>query len=598
MKQRNWIASTLLLAALAVGSGAWAQEATAPPAEPTPAPPKSLDEALAVAVVGDVEGFIRSLGTVSRQIMPTLTGTAVKAQVGQFVQDPTLEGLPAGSGLAVLVFPSNVSAAFIEVAPAKVDSYLAALKGQGHQAEKADGVLVAATDANSLSACKPFASKVKAKYLRGAGKPSLKLTMHSQKVLPVIEGPLRQGVKSIGMLVGQMQAAQGAASPGSAKSTQNLLEAQALGLVAMLKQTKTLGLELQIASAIQLSLDLEATDGSDLSRFLAAPCASPESILKMLPADGGMRGVTSYNAAALESLVKKLADQVFKEMALSPEEKKSFEGMIAQNLGMGGDGVYAMDMLVPGKTALNGCMLTAYSNEAEMLKQLEALPLHMESASQLTASAGQTLKAQLIKNARKHNDVAIHQLRVNLQFPADVPAEMRKMTELFGKFEYDVAFVDKVAIYAMGGVPIDPMIDAVKAKAHPGAQPLKAQSVFGPKAKSYADLDPAKMMQWGVGLAQSLQAGAPPAPGQLNPADMLNTMATMLGSSDPVTAAGFWGDGNEARMTLSIPSGLVGKVAQFGMMAQQAMSAGSGAPQPGAPAPGQPQPAQPPQNPY
>ncbi len=547
--------------------------------------PTSLDEAVVVVTVGDLNGLLENVGSLIQQFNPMMTGQMLKGQVGAFFEDPMFEGFPPGSGATFLVFPSAGEpflVGYIEVAPSKIDSYLAAIKKQGDEAIKADGLIVLGDNASHLALGQKFAAQVKQQYLSGQGKPSLKAVLNMDKLVAFVE-PLAVN-NFFPMMANQakMMAQAQAGAPGAVgqptaaqmETQMKILEAEVRGLLNVSKQVKTVDLEILVnQSGVRIEEGIHAKTGSDLARFFESRSAPVSSLTALLPAKGALRGVMSYNTAALENLVKKEAEVLFNQMQTTGPDRKLIQDWIDMTFGIYAGG-YAADMMTPGDSLLGGSMIYTVKDPTEALKMMESMSEKMKGMLKMYEDMGMPMSIDFQKNVGKHKDVDIHRFSLDIDMSSAGPEAERMMKVMMGeRMSYDVAIIDKTMVYTMGDNKIEEMIDAVKNKSHPGNLPLKAQQVYGPKAMAYADIRVPELASRIVSVVQKFN----PAMGS-----QAAGFVGLLQGAAPITMAGFWSDGTSARFSVDIPSGLMIKVSQAVMMgimtAQQPGGPGAGPP--------------------
>jgi hypothetical protein len=585
--------------------------AVQPPAAPAPEP-ASLDDAWGVACIGDISGFVDGLGQLTGQFQPMMNAMMIKGLLGgQVFQDPTFEGLPAGSGVAVVFFAPMRYVTFLEVAPAKTDAYVTALQAAGQQpgspvggvlrfVDKADGLVVGGSSQGDLAIAKKFAAEVKKRYLDGPGKPTLNVTVFPQKGLPLVEPQILPLLQMASAMKKTQQNQQGAnvgvapeATPAGGMTPERIGEAEARVALSLAHQTNTLDLTFAPAGGgVRWEAAAAVKPDSNLGKFLATAPPKSTNVLALLPAHGAVRGALAFDPNAMTVLVKSESDALTTQMALTPDEKDALQKYQDMQSGMQASAA-AFDFVVPGGPLASGSAIYEVVDPVKAIASFKDAPQKMQGLMKMNEAMGMKMTMNFQENARQVKGVPVHRFNMTMQMD---PAKMRLqagqddlLKKMFGDgFNYDVATVDKLLLLAVGGQSMDDLIGAAQAKSNGASRPLTALTVFGTSGTGYGDLDVGMLAK--VLVAVFAQDAAGQNAMGMKPADI----ADGLQGAAPVTVAGFWGQGPQTRFALDIPADLVAKAAALYAKQQASRAGGAGGQGLGAPgAPGAPQPPRP-----
>ncbi|HUT23740.1 MAG TPA: hypothetical protein VM492_05310 [Sumerlaeia bacterium] len=573
MTRRTSRMATITMALMLAVGASWSQiPPPGPPAfQPAPGPggpgafapapvaaPTSLDQALVTIVVGDLGGAIEGAGSVAGQVLAGMDGPGLKALVGARLGDPTLAGMPVGAGLAVVVFPGNMRATYLEVAPEQSASYATALQREGQFVGQASDLLVAAPDELAMKAGTALAGEVKSRLLSGPPKPTVKATVHLDRLLAMVEPMIQMMLPGAGMMIAQqLNLMQGGAQDLPAvQSNAVVWDAALRGSYSIAKQLRQLEVEIGAPQeGIRIDTLLRATDGSNLQQFFAAQTvpAGAGDLLKILPGRGAVRFRFGYNMDALTSLVEKELTPILAAAPMGEEQKQAALAVIRKGIEVRGD-AFAGDFMIPGQPLWSGSGISRPKDPGSILARVEEMVNEMSDGGGFLSFGAASTTVTLAKNVREHQGIAIHQILVRQDMGA-LGAELAgPMREMMGDLRADFAIVDDLVLVAIGPRLMEELIDAAKAKAHPQARPLNAEQAFGAGANGYMDFDlPAYMT-----LVVRMMTMGKPSADQFAP---LQTMVDMLKGAPPVSAALFLGP-EGARGGMLAPRGLIDKAAQ------------------------------------
>ncbi len=586
MMRKKWFSLLCILVTLqvlgAVAVRAQAPAAPAPAAGGTP----GLENAIVTISVGDLPGFLNNFSTVAAKIQPTMTAESFKALIGgQFFGDPQLQGFAPGTGMAVVVLPPNPQLVFAQVAPSQRDAYLQAAKMKAPGTVVAGDLLATSSDPTMANLATQLAPAVKNSLLTGAGKPTVKVSLNSNMAATMLEGILPGLMQNIAAAQQQQKTAPAglAATPEAMQAQQQILDAEVRVFVSLLKQLKTLDLEVAPANGdLGLTVTFNALPDTNLAKLFAAPTKPVTALMQMTPGKGAFRMVSASNGPELRKAIQTETDAILAQMQLTEETKKSVKDMIEMSVGTYGDG-FALDMCIPGAPLMSGTMIYAdVEDPQKVLTMLQTAPEKMQGFLKMYEQMGMPMQMNLQMNVRQHKNLPIHRFNTSLQV-TNAPAEIKNMMDaLMGpQFGYDLAVVDKKIVYSMGGEKVEEMIDALLAGKHPAAKPFKAHEVFGNDQQLYADLDVATLVKSVFGIVQK----AAPA-NAINP-QMNAQVEAMFAGAEPITLAGR-SQGTQFAVQAKIPGTVITGIGQAGMMvfqqimmAQQQAAAGMAAPPPG-----------------
>lgn len=553
--------STLGLAQLPMGQPGPASPAAAP------AGALSMSDAILQVVVGDLPGFISRVDAMGAQLQPNRApGDSLKAKLGAMLGDPTLAGLTAGSGAVILMFPDNTSVMMVEAAPEQLQKYKDSITSLGMVlADVADGVLVVSKTQNGLTSGKAMATAAKAQFLAGVGKPEAEASLLLTKVLAKFDPMINQMMQSLPMML-SMQQGGAQQDPAAMQKQARAAELQIRGLLSFVRQIDVIKLGLQIPEdSVRVNLGLVPRANTDLARYAATGAKEGANLMALLPAKGAVRGVISYDADVLMSLLEKQATSILQQMSAPPAEQQALLETLRLAKGAYA-GQTAMDFVLPGQGLLSGSVLQSVKDPAGAMALLE-------KTSELTSSAltqgagGMSLKGQFTKNVRQYKGAEIGQ--VSIQTKATGAAQ-QAIPNLDAKF--DVAVVNNILVQANGAGNMEKIIDAIQANANPEAKPLNAAAKFPAGGAMYMDIDVAAMLGAVVPMLQNM----PMAQG----AGELKTVAAKLQGAPPISMAGYC-DAQGLRLNTMIPKEMIARFAKTAA----APAAPAAAPRPAAGAP-------------
>lgn len=545
-------------------------------ATPESLQPMTMNDAMLTVTVGDVPQFVTRLDEVAKRINPS-NPSDMKSIIGMMAGDPSLAGLPAGSGAALVVFTDGTGVFFAEVAKDMLPKYQAAIAAKGNtKVDVADGMLILSKHDARLATGKTIAAEVKAKLLSGAPAAEIKMTVLMPKVVAKHDTDVQAMLQSMPMMIVSMQNQKtgGQQDFATIQKTARLMEGYGRGMYGLVKQMNSLEIVAKVPpEGIRLETTLRPKPGTDLAVAMgAASSQSPQALLKMLPAKGAIRMTAVYNNAAITNLVVKQATAAMQEMnpPTPPDEQKAVLDFIKNGSTFKGDGA-ALDMMIPGKPLLSGSAVCPVKDPAAAMKYLENIEQNMTSGP--LAQMPHKVKITFAKNVREYKGIPVHQVSIDAITSGMLAADVAALPKLMGSGKLDIAFVGNLFLGTAGGESIDSLIDAVKAKSNPGYKPLVAMTNFAPTEQVYGDVR--------VGdLLSALVPVAAEAPGAN--VGQMREMAKDLQGLPPVTFAKE-AHADYGRFSLFVPMDVI---VGLGKQRQAAQPAPMGAPmmgQPGTP---------------
>ncbi|MBN1868628.1 hypothetical protein JW916_15205 [Candidatus Sumerlaeota bacterium] len=607
MKPSGKMFCVVMVLALMAGA-ALAQTADAPATGSTPsaavasAPiPSSLGEAAAVVVVGDLSGLIDRAGVLMSQLAPGMDGMMLRSKIGSSFGDPTLAGMPAGSGLAVVVFPSGSAVFFSEVAPSQIEAYRDATLASGEQAEAVSGLLVSGDGPTELSIGKNIAEQVKG-LLAAAASPTAEATIYPPRILAVHGPTIESGIVGMTSMMGAMAGAVGPAGATSQQNPAQLMEMYFRTYLSVVKQVETVALRLSLDSDIvKIEKTIKPVAASNLAQFLGAPVQADPGLAAMIPAQGALRGGFFLNPqATADFLVKEITD-VTAQMQVDPAKRQSLIQFAKDSFAAKGSGG-VMDMFVPGQASvMSGSSVYEVGDAAAYLDVMRNMEEKMRSAGlmDMAQQSGAQMTFEFKENVRQHAGVPVNLWTVKQEMPtgstgSGSPAEQINQVLGFNNMVSEIAIVGSRGAITMGGMSVDSLVDAVQAGQNPQAAPIAARSIYGDDTRVMLDVRPAQIAQ----IVSQVTRGMTPAD-QPNPMDMV-VMA--MSSAQPIQAAARW-NGSQIEGTLIVPFSTIASIGQaimavqMQMMMQSQAAAAGQQPAPAQPAPAQPAPAAPAEQP-
>jgi hypothetical protein len=327
-----------------------------------------------------------------------------------------------------------------------------------------------------------------------------------------------------------------------------LVEAYVRFALAMAKQMERLELTADLpAEGVRITKTVTPAAGTNLATYLATPAPKAEDLLKLLPATGAMRAQYVMDVKSLAAFLEKEIKPIAKEIGLDDATVGGLTDLIKKT-GTAYSGTFAIDAVGSGKGIFDGSAAYSVSDSAAAMALLEDAVAQFDKKGGLGdiyRQMGMSVKIALKKDARKHKDIAIHEL--NMKMEAEGNPELAKL--FADGFKYQVAMVGKTQLLAMGDTKIEPLIDAALKGDLPAAKPLAAQKLMPSGAAFLMDIDVPRYVGYIAALAA--QAGEKDA--------KMEAVVEKLAGADPLTLAGGVTDGKIVGRML-VPVSLIEKV--------------------------------------
>lgn len=520
--------------------------------------PTAMPNAMLSVSVSDLHGFIDGVGSVAEQVAPTMNGTMLKNMLGMQLGDPGLSGMAPGTGLAVVALDQTNIFAVVELAEAQLATYTNALAGSTAQTRYADGLLIVAGTGEAAEKGIALAQTVKSTLLAKRS-PTLNIAMKPAMVVEKNKDQIQGTMDMLPLLLGMSMQQTPGTDPQSAQKLIRILEGEIRVLLSMLEQCESAELVLAPQNgSIRLNETYSAKAGTRLATMLNAPKLNePNPKIQSgllgssaIAIDGTLanpEALATFFIAELEELIKEMNLQVSDTAGLLDYMKKSmsiyggsFSETVAFDAG-GGLGVgYALEV----------------TDTESVMALFRSMQDDMAPVFKLYADLGMPMSIDFAENARKYKDTDIHQFNASISLeymPEEQLAPLAAMN--LTNMVYDVAIVDNVMLYSMGGAEIETMIDRVKDDTFK-VVPLKARSVYPSGGFYYCDIDISKYMDF---IASMLPA---------DPNNPLPQIAALLAGSEPITSAGF-SEAGTSMWSINVPGSLIGKIGQAIMMQMQ-----------------------------
>ena len=529
----------------------------------------SLDDALAVVVVGDLHGFIENANALVSQFPAGISISEIKSQIGSGFDDPMLEGIAPGTGGAFAVFPGKCLTIFLQVTPEKIEAYKDAATTRGIPCDIASGLLVMGQTDPQLATAKSVAAKVKSRYLAQNHNPTLEVNIFPPKVASVYGREIEEYIDQVA-----------AESPmGDGASSVTLMDAQQLGAAyfriyySVFKQVDSVLLRLSPSTdVVKIEKIVKPIAGSRLATFFAAPVEKNDDLIGLLPDQGGLRGAFAINGQAMGDFILVEMAEAFQKAKIDPAQSATLIQTTKDSFAVGlGTGVF--ELFVPGNQALfSGFGIYETKDDVSAANLVKSTQKSIEAMQGILgglegSQAGVPI-FEFKENVRQYKNLPIHQLRVNQANPGLVIVE-----DFFGKggLLYEMATVGKHLVYAMG-CPIEPLIDSVQAGKSSQIAPLASEKIYGGDSRILVDLNLGRIAKV---VSQVLDLDKGTAPGQPNPMD---SVVAAMASAQPIMAAVKW-NASQLEGSLIIPVNTITSASQaimaFSMQAMMQQQQGA-----------------------
>ncbi len=505
------------------------------------APAATLETMRATVVVGDLHGLLAEAAGFVGRIMPEMTAEKFAQMAGAQFGDPGLQAIAKGSGMAILVAPTDQFAVVIEVKADKAAGYAKALEGAGMKSAQADGFLILSRDAALLDDAKKLAPAIREKLLGSRRNPTIAVGVDAAGILRDNEKAIR---KSIGEMREGMERLQAQAKPGqpAMPGAGRILEAEMIAALQIARQVRRVDMEVAPSSK---GLRIE----SRVSTIDPAPVGPPRDAAKfarLIPGGGAMRMAFSGDMSGMVKWMETEAGPVFDAIQLKADQRKAIAEMMRESAKAMGDG-WAFGMSLKPETGLSYAFAVRDAEAYLALMEKMSALVRTSGIDKFYESLGMKMEVDFRRNARKAGDVPIHVFLFNIETTDTRQAEMLK--KFMGDGNFEIAIVDGYAVYGTGKGKVEELVAAVKAGKHEKAEPMAGEKDFGPGARLYVDYDFAAL------VAGMTPENLGPQAGEKEKSEF-KKLQDALGEAPPVSIAAFR-ESYGYRVGFFVPGGLL-----------------------------------------
>ncbi len=525
-------------------------------AAPVVEEPAVMSEAMLSITVSDLHGLIDEVGLVAAQVSPMMNGMMIKGMVGMQLGDPNLSGIAPGKGLAVVALdPTNVFSV-IEVSEVQSELYSNAAIAQGMQAIFTNGVLIVANSDDVITKAITLSGTIQSELLTKRS-PTLRIAAHPAAMIEENNELVMGFVQKLPQLM-ETEMAQ-SADTNSMANLSKILEGEVRLLVSLASQIEAIEVVLAPEKG---SLKISETYVSKKGTRLATLCNSPKTSNASPKLQAGLLGegmvmfdFAMANPEAISTFIIAEVEQILADMKL---ENIDLSGAIA-NLTKwmkvyNGAGCEIFDFDVDDGMSLN--YLNEVTDEAAALELFKTMDQDMALILGLYKSLGIEMSFEFKENDREYKGIQIHELEMKFAME-DVSEEQQKQLDALDMddLEYDIAIFDGKVLLVMGEVEIEKTIDRVQ-NADITVVPVEARNVYPEGGFYYSDFDIGRYVEFISALVPA---------GMQNPINQ--QVVALLQGVDSITSAGFRDEGR-VMWSVNIPSDLIGKIAQIGVLRQ------------------------------
>lgn len=529
--------------------------ATVLQAAPVIEAPTILPEAMLSITVSDLHGLIDEIGPVAVQVSPMMNGLMLKNLIGMQVGDPGLTGIEPGKGFSVVALdPTNVFAVIELTEVSAASFYTNFLAPKGLAAKYTESLLVVGQTAEQVTKGVDLAPAVQS-LLLSTRTPSLQIALQPSAMVENNGDRIQRMMAMMPMMVGQSMMQQPGATLQSIESTTKILEGELRVLLSLAAQCESAEVILAPKNgSIRITKTFVPKIGSRLETLCNAPVVNPPNPkvkAGYLGAGAILFDSRMANPAALMDFVVAETELLFEAMEIADVDLSGITGYLKKWWAISGGGL-CETVGSDGESGMSVGYLMDVTDEAEALSVVKSMPQDLDAFMGLYEEMGLAMTMDFKENVRGHNGTPIHQFVVNMSMtnqPPEVTAQLNAMN--LTNMVYDIAIVDGMMIYAMGGTKVEAIIDRLADESFTPA-PLKAYDIYPADGFYYFDLD--------LGEYMALSAEFSPVPGMAQ-------MATLFQGAEPLTSAGFKADGR-VMWSINIPSELIAKYGQMAMMIQ------------------------------
>ena len=237
--------------------------------------PNIMPEAMVSITVSDLHGFLDQVGLVASKVSPMMSGQMMKGMIGGQLNDPTLAGIPAGKGLAVVALDVNTLFGVLEVAEASSANYAQVATNLGMQSKYVDGALVIGQTIEAVDQGAAALASVKSALLTKRA-PTLSIGARPAEMIQRNRASIDGLMAMMPMMLGQAMIKQPGATLESAQATTRILQGEVAVLLSLMEQCQVAEITLAPqGGSIELSKTFVAKEGTELHKLVNAPATYP-----------------------------------------------------------------------------------------------------------------------------------------------------------------------------------------------------------------------------------------------------------------------------------------------------------------------------------
>ena len=455
--------------------------------------PAPLEEMNVTGVVSDVHGLTEKAAAFARNIMPNITGAQIRAMLGNFVGDPSLEGMKPGAGAALLLPPRGGMVLFLEVSPDKIESYEKVFKGPAMNVERTEGMLMISERTVKLADAKALASTVKKSLLDTAGQPDLNLDIRLARLLTEYEGRITSGIET--MDEAMSKSTELTAKGQDPKAIARLIRAEMQMGLKLGKRIDHLRVNIApSAEALDVTYNFTGPNVKPAGAS-ASTTATAVAAARMLPMMGAVRMGADWDMKAMYTDFANIGSEFIVALGGTPAQAKAAHDLSLSWSKIAGR-LIAADYLTPDTSPTASSFVIEVTDEDAALAFFEKLPEQMKATGwmELTMPGITVEEFTFEKNVRTVADTPIH--KMVMKYGGMNEDQLKVIQAMYGAngLEIEVAIVNKMVIYGMGAAKIENLIAAVKAGKAENSKPLAAEKL-GPGAMAMMDINLADMMK-------------------------------------------------------------------------------------------------------
>lgn len=512
-----------------------------------------LDGALLTAAVPDLHRTLDACQELMDAVMKE-TGVEfdLKAQLGGLIQDPELNGIPEGSG-AALVWDGTVWYALLECDRDTAEILALMTSETGMESAVMDGQLLLSQNAAGLEAGKAGAAKAAEQLLNG-DRTGGTVVVNSADLIEEFRPQINMGLIMMTNMMAYSGGQAGAPSPESMKGLAKFLEGEMRVLLSMASQIEVLDLSVTPSGkGLSFSQTMRMKEGSHLHRLITAPdVLQPDPAISVELLEPAMVGIEIHlsNPEALQTYLQAETDQLVTDMMLQPEAVEKWKEMLDMwTVFMGGS--MAETVNIDPESGMSIAYILSMADEKAFLNIMEQMPIWMEPFTRMYEDMGMPMKMEMNLNSREYKGHAVHAYDFGYeldQMDPDMAAPLEQMNMADLKSEFTV--VDNRLLWAMGSFPLNQLADNM-IEGKKSGKPLFARRVYPDGGFLYYDLNMGLYMKY-ISAFMPLEEMK----------EMFAAVTEKLKAAPPLTGAGFQ-QGNRVQWRMDLPVALLETFAHF-----------------------------------